>query len=459
LCIIDCEGNGRGFTFHSGEGADSIVAGLTITNGYTAGVGGGVSCFSSHPTLTHCVISGNSASWGGGVDCDLSSPTLIRCTIMGNSANYGGAVSCYDASNATLTNCVIRGNVADLGGGVCCYNSSNPTLVNCTICGNSAAEGGGASCHGSSSPTLANCILWGDSPDEIYVASGSATATYCDIQGGWSGTGNFDADPLLDVDGVHLQEGSPCVNSGNNDVSPLPAEDCDGDARVQHCRVDVGADETSFYLDCNLNGRADACDLMGLPLSDDSPPLPFTTPTGVVTYVIPSAPAALSDVVFQIMADNSSPGTVLLSVNGTLAVTGSLAGAPGCGTQYATLTIDAETFNALLTGGGTVLTIEIMGGTPCGVGVLVVVTQYATVPALDCDENDVPDECERLIGDLNCDGELSIQDINPFVLALSNPAAYVAAYPECDLLNADINGDCIVHIDDINPFVVLLSTR
>ena len=32
-CIIDCQGNGRGFYFHSGETQSSVLSGVTITNG------------------------------------------------------------------------------------------------------------------------------------------------------------------------------------------------------------------------------------------------------------------------------------------------------------------------------------------------------------------------------------------------------------------------------------------
>jgi hypothetical protein len=32
-CIIDCQGNGRGFYFHSGETQSSVLSGFTITNG------------------------------------------------------------------------------------------------------------------------------------------------------------------------------------------------------------------------------------------------------------------------------------------------------------------------------------------------------------------------------------------------------------------------------------------
>ena len=69
FCIIDCEDDGRGFYFHSGEGPDSVVSGLTITNGRVDsdspgdGFGGGILCEgASSPTIVDCVIRGNRAS-------------------------------------------------------------------------------------------------------------------------------------------------------------------------------------------------------------------------------------------------------------------------------------------------------------------------------------------------------------------------------------------------------------
>lgn len=61
------------------------------------------------------------------------------------------------------------------------------------------------------------------------------------------------------------------------------------------------------------------------------------------------------------------------------------------------------------------------------------------------------------VGDLNCDGLVNFLDINPFVLALTNPAAYENAYPACSLCNADIDLDGFVDFRDINPFVRLLT--
>ena len=60
-------------------------------------------------------------------------------------------------------------------------------------------------------------------------------------------------------------------------------------------------------------------------------------------------------------------------------------------------------------------------------------------------------------GDLNCDGQADFGDVNAFVLALSNPGAWQAQYPDCPLLNGDINGDGRVDFGDINPFVRLLT--
>jgi hypothetical protein len=62
-----------------------------------------------------------------------------------------------------------------------------------------------------------------------------------------------------------------------------------------------------------------------------------------------------------------------------------------------------------------------------------------------------------VLGDLDCDGVVDFDDINPFILALSDPASYQIAYPNCNYLNADCDQDGDVDFDDINAFVALLS--
>ncbi len=69
----------------------------------------------------------------------------------------------------------------------------------------------------------------------------------------------------------------------------------------------------------------------------------------------------------------------------------------------------------------------------------------------------VPSAAPRLVGDMNCDGFVSVGDINPFVLALTDAAAYRTQFPDCDELNGDCNDDGTVSIGDINCFVQLVN--
>jgi hypothetical protein len=59
-------------------------------------------------------------------------------------------------------------------------------------------------------------------------------------------------------------------------------------------------------------------------------------------------------------------------------------------------------------------------------------------------------------GDTNCDAAINFFDVDPFVLALLEPAAYDIAYPDCDLTTADLNADGAVNFFDIDPFVECL---
>ncbi|MEW6197311.1 MAG: hypothetical protein AB1601_01415 [Planctomycetota bacterium] len=81
-----------------------------------------------------------------------------------------------------------------------------------------------------------------------------------------------------------------------------------------------------------------------------------------------------------------------------------------------------------------------------------------TDPGLDITVELVRLETRALVlGDTNCDGSLNFGDINPFVLMLTNPAAWQAAHPDCLMAVGDINGDGMVDFGDINEFVGLLA--
>ncbi len=114
-------------------------------------------------------------------------------------------------------------------------------------------------------PFLSNCqvasnvILWGNSAPngpEIYNDSSTPVVTYSDIQGGYAGTGNINADPLfVNAAGgnLRLQLTSPAIDAGNNAAVPSGVTtDLDGNPRIVdgngdgNAVVDIGAYETQI---------------------------------------------------------------------------------------------------------------------------------------------------------------------------------------------------------------------
>jgi parallel beta-helix repeat protein len=204
------------------------IKGNTITGNTAYYKGGGICCWDSSPTIESNKITGNIAYiHSGGIYCYESSPTIKGNTITGNTADhYGGGIYCHYYSSPTIEGNTITGNSAHwYGGGIYCHYYSSPTIEGNTITGNSAHwYGGGIYCYDSSSPTVLNSILWADSAgvgQEIYVdETSSIDITYSDIQGGWEGEGNIDADPLFVLSehrDYRLLWGSPCIDSGHPD--------------------------------------------------------------------------------------------------------------------------------------------------------------------------------------------------------------------------------------------------
>ena len=332
-CIIDCNATEiephRGFDFHSEEDTNSILDGFIIKNGYAAGRpsernGGAVRCNNSSPTIKNCLFANNYAQWdggaihdynsspiisnciftnnsaigndGGAINNDLSSPVIKNCTFSANSAfDWGAAVRSIFYSSPIINNCIFTANKADDGGALFCFNASNATITNCTFVGNSARNGnilGTESWEEPSSIYFSNCIISNDG-DEIWNNDDSdISIDYSNIQGGWPGIGNIDADPCFVnpgywadindpnipvepndpnafwIDGdYHLLETSPCIDTGNPNYTTEPNEtDLDGKPRIINDRIDMGAYEfappvmtemklTPLTLNCSSSGK------------------------------------------------------------------------------------------------------------------------------------------------------------------------------------------------------------
>ncbi|MFQ6105182.1 MAG: DUF1565 domain-containing protein [Candidatus Glassbacteria bacterium] len=275
-CIIDCEGSEvephRGFYFHNGEEASSVLKGFTITNGYADYYGGGIYCHESSPTIVGNMIMGNTAGWGGGIRCQDSYPTIEGNTITGNQADYsGGGINCWlggptisnniisgnssniwgggiiliETGSHIISNNLISANVADTSGGIECYLNANPTITNNTITVNTATTySGGLTVWEDCNVTVSNTIFWGNtapSGEEIvvnkYTIPATLTISYSDVEGGeeavfvcegctlnW-GDGMIDEDPMFVQPDTSLYTdhrllwGSPCIDTGDPNLS------------------------------------------------------------------------------------------------------------------------------------------------------------------------------------------------------------------------------------------------
>ncbi|UCG56500.1 MAG: DUF333 domain-containing protein [Phycisphaerales bacterium] len=250
--ITNCTFSGNlaygGGGLYGGNGP--ITSCTFLTN--SADWGGGMAN-ADQPMLTNCVFSGNSAGRdGGGMYNHYSNSIVTNCTFSGNSAGWSGGGIYNHNCSPRITNCVfIRNSAGQEGGGVHNRNSNSntdPTMINCTFATNSAPNGSALACDSylheyPSNVQVSNCILR-DGGDEIWNNDDSTIIiTYSNIQGGWPGVGNIDADPsFADPNGgdYHLksQAGrwdpatqawimdgvtSPCIDAGDP-MSPIGHE-------------------------------------------------------------------------------------------------------------------------------------------------------------------------------------------------------------------------------------------
>ena len=255
--ITNCTFAGNSAEYYGGgmhnRNSSPIITDCIFTGNLTSVDGGGIYNSVSDPNVINCGFNNNTVEYsGGGMFNNKSNPTVTNCTFNGNTANdYGGGMDNY-SSNPMVNNCMFSSNSAAWGGGV--FNwISNPTVTNCTFSGNSASNGGGMYSYDSSSPTLTNCIFWGNMLDQIHDENSTTTVSHSDVEGGWGGTGNINADPLF-VDAAAgdfrlSSSGSPCVDAGDNNAPNLPATDLMGKLRVVDgdrdgtATVDMGAYE------------------------------------------------------------------------------------------------------------------------------------------------------------------------------------------------------------------------
>ncbi|MBT1696640.1 T9SS type A sorting domain-containing protein [Fulvivirgaceae bacterium PWU4] len=255
-----------GFIIKGGN-ANLTAAFLGMSYGHQ--YGGGLICsqVNTNLSVTRCIFKDNYAGFGGGaMQLYYSDPAITGCVFANNSVSnsYGGAMY-FDHGSPVIANSVFTGNKSSYqGGALYIFNYSSPLIVNSTFTGNYAyVDGGAVYMRNTSTVNLKNAIIWGNTGGgaQAIANEGSATVnvTYSDVQGGYTGAGNINADPAfaqgddadgydnlwftLD-DGLALLSDSPAANTGSNAAIPAGiATDILGNNRIVNTTVNMGAYE------------------------------------------------------------------------------------------------------------------------------------------------------------------------------------------------------------------------
>jgi uncharacterized repeat protein (TIGR02543 family) len=115
---------------------NAAISGLTIANGNTPGLGGGI-VNTGTLTVSNSAFSGNTAGGEGGGISNQATQTVSNSTFSGNTAGEGGGI--YNNATQTVSNSTFSGNSAAAGGGI--FNNDTLTLSNSIVAGNTTAPG------------------------------------------------------------------------------------------------------------------------------------------------------------------------------------------------------------------------------------------------------------------------------------------------------------------------------
>jgi hypothetical protein len=238
---VESGGRGAGIGLIRGSDATILYTQINNNSAYYNSRGAGIYCWRSHAFFANCVISRNSA----------------QSSVQGGGAFCGGS-----SSRLELENCVISGNTAEVGGGLCAGSAGERSIerviiTNCTIANNSlsadqSSTGGGIHSF-SSNITIRNSIVWYNDGAAVMLIdpASSSPVLYSCIEGGYSGQGNIDSDPLFVSPGggdYHLQSPlgsyrswsggwgtdsgySPCIDAGDPQ-DPVAAEPLTNGKRI-----------------------------------------------------------------------------------------------------------------------------------------------------------------------------------------------------------------------------------
>lgn len=236
----------------SGEDTTAVLQGFTLTGGtgtswtdeHGAGLyneGGGILIALSSPTIQYNIIRNNNvnrtigvSTGGGGIRMGDGSPRIYNNFITRNAGMYGGGIVSNYATPIIRNNIIAKNVVSPaiagrptFGGGGVWINNQPARLDNNTIVENSASgtgtapagRGGGIVAYWGGSANGSNNIVFNNTQTTAGQLFGTFNLTYCDVQGGASGTGNFNRQPQFLDSSYFLGPLSPCIDAGDSDIA------------------------------------------------------------------------------------------------------------------------------------------------------------------------------------------------------------------------------------------------
>ncbi len=265
VCIIDLEGDGRGFMIYSVPGTAVRLTAITLRGGnpnllppdLLPGYGGGLAVRGLAPggsvVVERCVFADCRAEAGGGAFVYQAEAQFLACTFRDNLATDGAGAYCGycgTGSGVRFAGCVFFDNdypypsVGGYGGGIY-YSHSLGRVEACTLAFNRAWIGAGLLVSTASTVEVeGDLIAFSPEGQGLAVNAGSVTISRCDIYGNQGGNWvgaiagqlgincNTSVDPIL-CDGagrdLTLREDSPCLpeHSGGCGLIGALGEGCD----------------------------------------------------------------------------------------------------------------------------------------------------------------------------------------------------------------------------------------
>ncbi len=159
----------------------------------------------------------------GPVEISAHDITLRGVRLQGNRTVPGSAlVDILGASaNILLDRCVFAGNAINNSYGmISVAGGVKVDIEDCDFVNNTNTDTTGAMVLFSPSlATVRNCIVWRNSPGIPAFVGSQLTVSTCDVEGGWTGTGNINSAPLFcnaATGNFALRPTSPCVGTGHD---------------------------------------------------------------------------------------------------------------------------------------------------------------------------------------------------------------------------------------------------